>query len=120
MFPRTRMRRSRRTEGLRFLAQETVLSPADFIILIGELMGDKLNWSCEWNQADEVFKLWTDNALAFLNKIRHCRPAVIGKAFDKASRKDARLCLGNLKAVEPEWRKFVDKDNCLQVWVDGY
>lgn len=95
------------------------LSPDAFIVLIGELMGDKLNWSCEWNQADEVFKLWTDDGPAFLDKVRRCRPVMIVKALDKASRKDARLCLGNLKAVEPEWRAFVDKDGGFQVWVDG-
>jgi len=95
------------------------LSPDDFIILVGEVMGDKLNWSCEWNQADEVFKVWTDDGRAFLDKVRSCKPTVIVKVFDEAARKDARICLDNLKAMEPEWRKFIDEDKSLQVWVDG-
>ena len=96
------------------------LGSDDFIIIIGELMGDKTNWSCEWNQADEVFKIWTNDGRTFLDKVRHCKPARVVEALDKESRKDAELCLKNLKAVEPEWRKFVEKDGCLQVWVDGY
>ena len=41
MFPRTRMRRNRRTEGLRRLAQETALRPADFILPLFILPGKR-------------------------------------------------------------------------------
>ncbi len=41
MFPRTRMRRNRRTEGLRRLAQETALTPADFILPLFVIPGKR-------------------------------------------------------------------------------
>jgi porphobilinogen synthase len=41
MFPRTRMRRNRRTEGLRRLAEETALTPADFILPLLVLPGKR-------------------------------------------------------------------------------
>ena len=41
MFPRTRMRRNRRTEGLRRLAQETALTAADFILPLLVLPGKR-------------------------------------------------------------------------------
>jgi porphobilinogen synthase len=41
MFPRTRMRRNSRTEALRRLAQETVLTPADFILPLFVIPGKR-------------------------------------------------------------------------------
>lgn len=101
-------------------AVSVFIDPDSFGALVIALFGTRLRWGYEWNQADEVFKFWTDKGHGFLDRIRNCKPEEVARKLDRKSRKDAELCLKNLKAVEPEWRKFVEKDGYLQVWVDGY
>jgi hypothetical protein len=101
-------------------AASVFIDPDSFGALVIALFGTRLKWSYEWNEADEVFKFWTEDGNRFLDKVRGCKPDRVARKFDRKLRKDAELCLKNLKAAEPEWRKFVEKDGCLQIWVDGY
>ena len=101
-------------------AVSVFINPDSFDALVVALIGMKPNWGYEWNQADEVFKFWTDDGKRFLDRVRGCKPAKVAKKLDKGLRRDAVSCLKNLQAVEADWREFIDKDNYLQVWVDGY
>ena len=94
------------------------IDPEDFEELARILLGEEADWGYERNEADGIFKFWTDNGSLFLDGVRDCKAVDIIGAFRRDHRKDARRCLGNLKAVEPQWRQFIDSNNYLQIWVD--
>ena len=96
------------------------MTPEAFEQLIAGIVGERFKYEYKWNDADEVFKLWVEDGRQFLDRVRDCAVAASVKALDKAVRKDAVLCLNNLKALEPDWRGFVDQHGHLEVWVDGY
>jgi len=96
------------------------VSPDQFEEVATALMGGEFKYSCEWNGADEVFKFWTSEGKRFLDRIRNCKPADVLAKLDKSFREEASRCLENLKALEPNWRAFLDKDGQLELWVDGY
>ncbi len=96
------------------------IDPEDFEELARVLLGEEADWGYERNGADGIYKFWTDNGTLFLDRVRDCKAAVVTGAFKMENRKDARRCLGNLKAIEPQWRQFVDSHNYLQIWVDEY
>jgi len=96
------------------------VSADQFEEIVAALMGNEFKYSCERNGADEVFKFWTREGKRFLDRVRDCEPTEAVSQIDKSFRQDAASCLGNLKAMEPEWRGFLDKDGQIEVWVDGY
>ena len=96
------------------------VSADQFEELVGALMGDKFRYTCGWNAADEVFKLWTPEGRYFLERVRDCKPDEVTKELNRSFREEARLCLENLKSMEPEWSTFLDEDGQLELWVDGY
>ena len=101
-------------------AASVFVSADQFEELVMALMGDEFKYTCEWNNADEVFKFWTKEGRPFLDRNRDCEPDKVLDKLDRSYREEARLCLENLRSLEHDWRQFLDKDGHLEVWVDGY
>ena len=96
------------------------VSRDQFEELVGALMGDEFKYTCEWNNADEVFKFWTSEGRRFLDRVRDCDLDEVLKEIDRSFREEAGLCLLNLKSLEPDWRAFLEKHGPIELWVDGY
>lgn len=115
------MSRNMRAVRVEWGPSASVFVSADqFEELVAALMGEEFKYTCEWNGADEVFKFWTKEGKRFLDRVRGCKPDEALKQIDESFREEARLCLENLKSLEPDWRQFLDKDGQIEVWVDGY
>ena len=97
-----------------------VMEPAGFENLVSAIIGDRITCEYDWNAADEVFRLWTEEGHRFLDLVRDCEVMSVVQRLDESIPQDATFCLENLKAVEPEWRRYVDKNGHLQIWVDAY
>lgn len=96
------------------------MAPEDFEQLVRVIVDGRFQYEYQWNGADEVFKLWVDRGSEFLDILRACSIRRTVKALDRSLHKDAVSCLKNLKALEPEWRCFIDRNGHLEIWVDGY
>ena len=94
------------------------LSEDDFEQLLTTILRQSVEF--RWNDADEVHKFWTERGAQFLDAVRDCVAADVASQLDTAVRDDAMQCLNNLKALEPEWRMYLDKHGKLEIWVDGY
>ena len=88
--------------------------------LVRALLGKETDFTYVFSDADEVFKLFLSCGKTFLDLVKNCDVARTVKTLRKPLRPDATRCLENLKALEPAWREFVDKDGHLEVWVDAY
>lgn len=98
-----------------------LIGPEQFENVVTELLGgDDDGYSYDWNDADEVFKLWLKDGKRFLDRVRDCQADELFAAWEDPERPDGLCCLQNLKALESEWRPFIDDDGHLEIWVDGY
>jgi len=88
--------------------------------LMGMLLGEETAYTYVESEADEVFKLFVGCGQTFLDRVKQCDPQKVTRKLDKSLRQDAASCLANLKALEPAWREFMDKDGHLEVWVDAF
>jgi len=95
------------------------IPPEAFETLAQAVMQKEFDYEYDYSAGDEAFKFRVSEGHTFLNRIRDCDMAsVIGK-LKKDLREDARMCLENTKALEPEWRRFISEDNSLELWIDG-
>jgi len=87
--------------------------------LLDAIIGDRFRYRYDWNGADEVYKFWTGDGARFLDLVRDCNVSEVVAQIDEDLREDALACLENLKAMELSWRKDIDKDGQIELWVDG-
>lgn len=97
-----------------------IVTPDAFEQIIQAVIDERIVYEYRWNDADEVFKLWVEQGELFLDLVRDCRTRAVLALLDKAMAHEALPCLKNLKALEPEWRRFIDRNGHLEIWVDGY
>jgi len=90
-----------------------------FEVLLYALFGEEFKYRYDWNGAEEVYKFWTEEGHRFLDRVRDCDLSEVVAHLDEDLRENARLCLENLRAMEPEWRKTIDRDGQIELWVDG-
>ena len=95
------------------------IDPEQFEELVQALMGEEFQYDYRWNDADEVYKLWSKEGSRFLDHIRDCETEKVVALLEASIREDATSCLENLKSEEPEWRTFLDQEGALELWVDG-
>lgn len=95
-----------------------IMDPDKFDDLVETVFGKEFTY--EWNAADEVFKLWVVDGQGFLDCVRDCDSGETVSGLSESVQDDAMACLENLKALEEEWRGFIDKNGALEVWVDGH
>ena len=115
------MSRNMRAVRVEWSECASVFMPSDkFEELAGVLIDGMFDYSCEWSDPDEVFKFRTVHGHRFLDRIRDCKPRYVVQQLDEYLREDAIACLENLKAMESDWRTFVEEDGSLEIWIDGY
>ena len=114
-------------------AASVFMCPDWFEQLAEMLLGYRHCFTYGMNEADQVYKFWTENGARFLDKVKSCKPERVARKLVPSLRRlyleegcypelreDAVQCLKNLKAIEPQWRRFLDKDGHLTVWVDAF
>jgi len=95
------------------------MPPEAFETLAQAVMKKKFDYEYDYSAGDEAFKFRVSDGHVFLNRIRDCEAASVVRKLKKELREDAMMCLENMKALEPEWRRFIAEDNSLELWIDG-
>ncbi len=101
--------------------------------VIYAIMGGETPLSIDWNESNEAFLVRVRQGQEF---IKACQDMDVDKAlgrmeegfnhdkvladdWEKFARDDARSLLSNLKTLVGDWKEFVNKDNQLEILVDG-
>lgn len=106
--------------------------PELFPDVVYAIMDGETPLSIDWNESSEAFVVRIHQGQEF---IKACRDMDTDKALDRlkeglpedaaveihsdAYYDDAKSLLSNLKVMAGDWREFVDKDNQLEILIDG-
>ena len=95
------------------------IQPEAFETLAQAIMQKEYDYEYDYSAGDEAFKFRVSDGHAFLNRVRDCDTASVILKLKKDLREDAMMCLENMKALEPEWRRFIAEDGSVEIWIDG-
>ena len=105
--------------------------PESFPNVVYAIMGGETPLSMDWNESHEAFLVRIFQGQEF---IKACRSMDTDKVLDRLKENlredaqvleellrhdDAKSLLSNLKVMAGDWREFVDKDNQLEILIDG-
>ncbi len=100
-------------------ATSLFVDTAEFESMLFELANNEIPYDYNWHDVDMAFKFWTAKGELFLDRIRDIKLDVIMSRMEQHSYEEVKACLENMKTLEPDWRKFLDKDGALELWIDG-
>lgn len=94
--------------------------PESFPDVIRAITDGEAPLSIAWNESSEAYLIRLFQGQEFLKVCQGMDvDKVLGRMEEGLNRDDVKLLLSNLKVMAGDWKEFVDKDNQLEILVDG-